>query len=453
MPVAAVGKADRTAAAGAARSSVNPSETETAEAPALPEAQPLGFSAKAEPSQVGLGRPFVYEIEVRHDPADTYALPRPLALGEAMVRKVESSREEQGDAAISRFRIESAVYDRLGEAALPDVVLSVKGPAGARELRIPGAPVTVISTSTGDELAGMHPAQELRVPSLRVVWIALAALLAAALGVVAHRSWRAWRARVAAAPRRPPEEVALEALAALEAEALPGRGRVREHHFRLSAIVRAFVEASGGPEALERTTGELVEALREKPLAGLDLEAFASWLERGDVVRYAGLSIDEATASADLEEARAMVRAVTEAKRAEAAREKALAAGPKGPTSAGAMTSSKAGGGIPASRKSPAPASVSPAAGGVSMSATQARGGSPGPASVSSAAGGVSVSATQARGGSPGPASVSPAAGGVSGIPAGGAPARAGAPSRAAAPPPLQAEIVEADDVASGEER
>jgi len=341
MPLTAMGEVDGTAAAGAAqvpeRSSVKTSGTDGAVPPALPQARPLGFSAKAEPSQVGLGRPFVYEIEVRHDPADTYALPQPLALGEATVRKVESSRVEQGDDAISRFRIESALYDRLGEAALPDVVLSVTGPAGARELRIPGAPVTVISTSTGDELAGMHPAQELRVPSFRVVWIALAALVAAALGLLAFRRWRSWRARVAAtpAPPRPPEAVALEALAALQAEALPGKGRVREHHFRLSTIVRAFVEASGGPEALERTSGELLDALRERPLPGLDGSAFASWLERGDMVRYAGLAIDAAAASADLEEARAMVRAVTEAKRAEAAREKALASAPKGSTIAG----------------------------------------------------------------------------------------------------------------------
>jgi len=302
----------------------------TVEAPALPEAKPLGFSAKAEPSQVGLGRPFVYEIEVRHDPADTFELPKPLTFGEAAVRKVESSREDRDGAAVTRFRIEASLFDRLGEASLPDLALTVKGPEGLRELRIPGAPVTVVSTSQGDELAGMHPAQELRVPSYRVLWIALGVGLAVALGVFAWRKVRAWRRRVAGAPARPAEDVALEALEALRAEALPRTGRAREHYFRLSAILRAFVEGSGGPDALERTSGELVEALRASPLAGLDVEAFASWLQRGDLVRYAGLAADPDAAVADLEEARAMVRAVAEARRAEAEREKARKAAATG---------------------------------------------------------------------------------------------------------------------------
>ncbi|HEY0840060.1 MAG TPA: hypothetical protein VGD74_07730, partial [Vulgatibacter sp.] len=243
----------RAASAGAAAPAAAIADAKTSgSAKPAPEARPLGYTAKVEPSQVALGRPFVYEIEIRHEPADTYELPKPLEFGEAAVRKVDTTREEDGSEATTRFRIEAALYDRLGDAALPDLVLVARGPAGLRELRIPGAPVTVVATTQADELAGMHPPQELRVPSYAAIWIALGALVAAAVAFFGWRRWKAGRARraEAEAPRKSPEERALEALALLEAEALPASGRGREHYFRLSSIVRAFIEESGGPEAM-----------------------------------------------------------------------------------------------------------------------------------------------------------------------------------------------------------
>ncbi len=312
-----------------------------ANALAAVQATPLGFSAKVSPSEVGLGRPFTYEIEIRHDPGERYELPSPLALGTAAVRSVNTDRREEGSVATTTFRIEAAIFDQLGEASLPDTILLVRGDGAARELRIPGAPVTILAVGSGDELADIRPPQELRVPSYRALWIALAVGAAAALASFFYRMrTRRSGSEVPAGPGA--EELALDALDRLAAEALPVAGKGREHYFRLSEIVRGYLDDDAGVSARDMTSAELLEALQARPVPGLDRVAFAAWVERGDLARFARLAIDPSVAVADLDRGRELIRSVAAALRLEAERAAALAAEAPAAATAAAATASAA---------------------------------------------------------------------------------------------------------------
>lgn len=288
---------------------------------AIPEAAPLGFSATVDPSTVELGRPFAYEIEIQHDPAERYELPTPLSFGQAAVRSVETDRDEEDGVATTRFRIEAAIYDTLGEASLPDLLLSVRDREGLRELRIPGAPVTVSAEWEGDELADIRSPRDVYV--LSWVWLYLLGGIALLIGALFWaKRWSAARRRAGgeeASQHVDPKEAALAALSALERGELLPLGRGREFYFRLSEIVRTYLAGDAAIAATELTSAELLELLRRRPIAGLSLVEFEAWTLRGDLIRFAKAAVDPDRAQADLEEARGMVLAVAASQRREGA--------------------------------------------------------------------------------------------------------------------------------------
>jgi hypothetical protein len=100
----------------------------------------------------------------------------------------------------------------------------------------------------------------------RIAWgqvLAVAVILAVLVSVV--RWWRRRSRRAVPAPaakpaartRRDPAQVALDALAALRAEALPQQGRYGEHALALTRILREYLEATLTTEDVARLEGLL----------------------------------------------------------------------------------------------------------------------------------------------------------------------------------------------------
>jgi len=121
-------------------------------------------------------------------------------------------------------------------------------------------------------------------------WI-LAAVAAAA--VAAAWMWRR-RARRAlpqtaapAAPPRPPHEVAYAELERLLSSGILEAGRVKEFYIELAEILRRYVAARFGVETFERTTSEILEALRLARLAAKGMALTSEFLGACDVVKFA----------------------------------------------------------------------------------------------------------------------------------------------------------------------
>lgn len=86
---------------------------------------------------------------------------------------------------------------------------------------------------------------------------------------------------------RPSWEIAIENLALLQKEDLPGKGEVKEYYVNLSNILRQFVSDQFEIEALELTTGELAEVLDRKSIKPGARQVLFKVLELSDSVKFA----------------------------------------------------------------------------------------------------------------------------------------------------------------------
>jgi len=112
----------------------------------------------------------------------------------------------------------------------------------------------------------------------------------------------------AAAPKRPPDEVAIEKLRALREAANFSTDLYRPLYFAVAEVVREYLGARYGFDSLELTSSELMEALvtRAPKLAAPDGEV-ARFLDETDLVKFAKTGSTDVAAAAILTAAEALV--------------------------------------------------------------------------------------------------------------------------------------------------
>ena len=259
---------------------------------AMAQSVPPAVSATLEPAQMAVGDRARLTIEVEHDALASVAWPEPETLGpfEVLEQRVDEPRVEGGRAVSSAELVLTAF--ELGELEVPAVGVEVIDADGNRvTLGTEPSPVTVASVGldeSGDIRAIKGPLDiPLSVLTL-LPWLAGVVLLAG----IGYWLWRRSRGGVPdgiapAAPPRPAHEIAYEAFRTLEAERLPDRGEIKTFYIRASDIVRAYVEGRFGVDALEMTTGEVLDGLRGQDVDEEPLLDFRRLLERCDLVKFA----------------------------------------------------------------------------------------------------------------------------------------------------------------------
>lgn len=138
--------------------------------------------------------------------------------------------------------------------------------------------------------------------------------LAAVAGVLLVASFlmnrkRARVKRAAPAPSKvPPDIAALRALDELERQGLAARGEVKEHFYRLSAILRAYIEARFGVAAPEMTSEEFLEATAASDvLPRRHRDSLADFMRVADLAKYARFEPGPDEIASTLEAARRFV--------------------------------------------------------------------------------------------------------------------------------------------------
>jgi len=185
----------------------------------------------------------------------------------------------------------------LGPHTLPDLVFDVVAGGTAHTASVSGSSIEGLSSlppdaaTKGAELMDIKPNADVPVRSWRLLWVLLAVAAAVAAGLWLRRYWAARLKRRPPVPPRPLPERTRQALEALRAEGLLARGMVREFHFRLSEILRGYLGERFGFEALECTSGELLNEVDRLEPPGVDGPGLRRFVDQCDVAKFARAQI------------------------------------------------------------------------------------------------------------------------------------------------------------------
>jgi hypothetical protein len=154
---------------------------------------------------------------------------------------------------------------------------------------------------------------ELRRPWSEWWWPLGIAALAATLGTWLLARWRSRRGRDAAVYVPPAHEWAWSEIARLIADDLIARGRVQEFYYRVSDIVRGYIERRFDVRAPEMTTEEFLTASASDPRFGrAHRDELARFLTACDLVKYAKHVPDTGEADGLLRAAREFIEQTRE---------------------------------------------------------------------------------------------------------------------------------------------
>ncbi|MEJ2039103.1 MAG: DUF4381 family protein [Desulfosarcinaceae bacterium] len=144
-------------------------------------------------------------------------------------------------------------------------------------------------------------------PDLQWLWWLLGIVLLLALAFLAWRLWRRRKKAPEEKPAPPPLPPEVEALGALDALAADGRMAAKEYYFRLSAVLRRYIERRYGFPAQEMTSEELLPELGRLELdSGLRQEV-STFCSLSDLIKFAGAPAGQSRMQADLALARRFV--------------------------------------------------------------------------------------------------------------------------------------------------
>jgi hypothetical protein len=285
---------------------------------------PIRLLATAAPSPVWVGDPITLELLVE-TPADYLVqfAPDP-NFSPLDLRGQEEPQSFLTSAGTRRWRmkytLESLVAGSL--AITPPAVRYARSPgdpgqppdfehelaAGALAIEVRSALTTQDSVERPRDITGTLAVPPRPLSLLEVAALAGGAALAGAGAVALYLALRRRRARPP--PPLPPEVLALRELDQLNVEQWWAAGRVKEYYYRLTEIVRVYIERKFGLAAPEMTTEEFLKTLsRRQTAVPYDRQRLAEFLKACDLVKYAAATPSREDAAAALAAARAFVNA------------------------------------------------------------------------------------------------------------------------------------------------
>jgi hypothetical protein len=253
-------------------------------------------------------------------------LPQSLDLGKLEVldrNEGDRNGRDLGDGRRShRFVLAVSAYE-TGELEVPPIPVTYSTPNGeVKTVTTDALPLTIRPLVAADEpnadVQPVRPPRSAWVPDERVIralkWggVGLGGAIVLVGGLLLVRRARKRRVpvaeAVAAGPRRPPDAVAIEKLTALRQKGDFGADGYRPFYFALTDVVREYLGARYGFDALDMTTTELLDELSRRAAhltaAGADVPRFFADC---DLVKFAKAGSTDGDALLALDAAQAIV--------------------------------------------------------------------------------------------------------------------------------------------------
>jgi hypothetical protein len=266
---------------------------------------------------ITVGDRITLTVSVEHPPGATVVWPDSLDLSpfEVLAARAAEPRTT-GDRTTSCASFALTAFE-LGALDVPSfdvVVRSADGTEVALGTDRWAVEVVSVGVDEGGDIREIRGPLSIPLGIVRIaLWLLALVLAAAALWALLRR----FRDREAVdeshpEPTRPPHEVALDALARLEASAMLERGAVKEFHIEVSEILRRYVEARYRVPALEMTTAEVLAGL-ERVGVGADFrDGLRRFLDQCDMVKFAKVRPSPAASREALALGRRLVQASVE---------------------------------------------------------------------------------------------------------------------------------------------
>lgn len=289
---------------------------------------PLKLTLTASPKDVLIGDPIRIDLAVQAPDEYVVRFPPSTAFGDLPCSRIENpATQPVADAGL--IHRQTYVLETLGSGKLEIPAVAVdyaKKPvnpadepafdqqlsAGPLTLEVRSALTSQDSTQKPRDIYGTVaiPAP----PWTPLQWALATGGVLLTLGVLSLLISMLWRlARRPAAPLTP-EAWALRKLDELAAAGWFAKGQIAEHYYRLTEIVRNYIEQRFHLRAPEMTTEEFLATLsRDRASLPCDPQRLRLFLDACDIVKYAAFAPRAEDASAALETARAFVKATAAA--------------------------------------------------------------------------------------------------------------------------------------------
>ena len=275
------------------------------------------LTVSVEPSQteVKLGEPLTLKVTIAGPQATEYGFAPTMDLGAF----VELSRQERPTSEQDKKTIvlKVACYRKLGAIEISGMAMSKPALDGGTSEPIQVGPIQITVTSVLDGVEKPNPkdvAQPVTVyvddfrplvlAGLVCVWILLVLLL--------RRKPSEEETQITLESLPPPRlahEIALEKLNALIDDDLLKKGEFHLFFQRLSEATREYLGNRYGFFALDLTSFELVQELRDRRTPGLDLDSLRTLLSDADLVKFAKLVPTDAMCSSAIDQAFSLIEA------------------------------------------------------------------------------------------------------------------------------------------------
>ncbi len=205
---------------------------------------------------------------------------------------------QENDSRITVVRKTTVVLWSPGEHETPPFAIHHREADRLREVPVLPLSITVASVLAENDVEKHDLKPQALLPRPPVwPWLLAAMLVVMLLFLAIQRLLPRLRRRHTAGPEamepvddRFPEEIAYEELERVATLDLPAQSEFKRHYTLVTDCVRTYLEGIYRIPAMDRTTGELMLALRKARLGGEILPSLRTLLEEADLVKFAKLT-------------------------------------------------------------------------------------------------------------------------------------------------------------------
>lgn len=255
------------------------------------------LEAKVDKNKIKIGDLVTYSIIVSYDETIEVQMPELGAnLGAFEIRDFADMEPEKHDGnVIQRREYVVSTFD-IGDYDIPPVTVryTTMGDSLWKDLTTDSLKITVESMKPSEEgdIRDIKPPLEIPRDWWRITRFVIAGVLAVLVGILILYYFKRRKEGKSLLPRReklklPPHEIALAALEKLLTEELWQKGDVKQFYIRLSEIIRHYVEDRFFIIAIEMTTFQLIEAMKQAEIESDVTEIVEIFLMQCDLVKFA----------------------------------------------------------------------------------------------------------------------------------------------------------------------